>query len=249
MSPIPFLYAASFTAVSRLRVNPALAPPGLGARGPRPTHMLRRGPGSSWNGVIELTASAGLIHSVGHGARPLDEMFDILDEAGVRQVVDIRTAPRSRRYPHFDRTALHTSLQERGIAYAHLRGLGGWRRARPDSPHVALRVPGFRGYADHLSSAEFARDYETLQALAREAPTAYMCAETYWWRCHRKILSDRLVVDGWEVVHLIRTGERQPHGLSRLACLSEGQLLYNVASDDYDVASDDGRGTSAGTPS
>lgn len=183
------------------------------------------------------------IYSLGHGARPLEELLVLLDEAGVRHVVDIRTAPLSRRHPHFDGTALHASLRERGIAYAHLRGLGGWRHARPDSPHVALRVPGFRGYADHLSSAEFRRDYEILLEMARRAPTAYMCAETHWWRCHRKILSDRLVVDGWEVMHLIRTGERQPHGLSRLARLSEGQLLYDVASDDYDVASDDGRGT------
>lgn len=199
--------------------------------------------------MIELTARAGLIFSVGHGARPLEEFLRLLEEAGMRQLADIRTAPRSTRHPHFDREALATALAAGGIGYRHLRGLGGWRRARPDSPHVALRVPGFRGYADHLSSAEFRRDYETLLEMARRAPTAYMCAETHWWRCHRKILSDRLVVDGWEVVHLIRTGERQPHGLSRLARLSEGQLLYDVASDDYDVASDDARGTSAGTRS
>lgn len=170
-----------------------------------------------------------VIYSVGHGARSLEEFLTVLEEAGVRHVVDIRTAPRSRRHPHFDGPALHASLQERGIAYAHLRGLGGWRRARPDSPHLALRVPGFRGYADHLSSAEFRRDYETLLEGARRTPMAYMCAETQWWRCHRKILSDWLVVDGWDVVHLIRPGEHREHVLSRLARVSEGELVYDVA--------------------
>lgn len=190
-----------------------------------------------------------VIYSLGHGTRSAEALRSLLEEVSVRHLVDVRTAPRSRRFPYFDREALAAFLHERGVEYTHLKGLGGWRRARADSPHVALRVPGFRGYADHLSSAEFARDYARLREMGAQRTTAFMCAETHWWRCHRKILSDRLVVDGWEVVHLIRTGERQPHGLSRLASLSEGQLLYNVASDDYDVASDDGRGTSSGTPS
>lgn len=118
-----------------------------------------------------------VIYSVGHGTRPLEEFLRLLEKAGMRQLADIRTAPRSTRHPHFDREA---ALAAGGIGYRHLRGLGGWRRARSDSPHVALRVPGFRGYADHLSSAEFARDYARLREMGAQRTTAFMCAETYW---------------------------------------------------------------------
>ncbi len=169
-----------------------------------------------------------LIYSIGHGTRPIEEFVGVLREAEVRHVVDVRTAPRSRRHPHFDARELPSLLAGRGIAYTHLKGLGGWRRAAPDSPHVALRVPGFRGYADQFSSEAFARDYERLTAIAREARTAFMCAETQWWRCHRRILSDRLLTDGWSVVHLVRAGERSDHGLSPMARVVDGRLLYDV---------------------
>jgi uncharacterized protein (DUF488 family) len=171
------------------------------------------------------------IHSIGHGARPLEEFLATLADAEVRTLADIRTAPRSRRHPHFDGEALAEALREAGIEYVHLRGLGGWRRSRPDSPNLALRSPGFRGYADHLASEEFARDYARLVALAADTPTAYMCAEKLWWRCHRQILSDRLVVDGWEVVHLVSPEVSKRHELSGLARVVGGVPRYDRASE------------------
>ena len=121
-----------------------------------------------------------------------------------------------------------TALGEIGIAYVHLPELGGRREPRADSPHRALRVAAFRGYADHMSSAEFARGYERLTGLARESRTAFMCAETLWWRCHRRLIADRLTVDGWTVTHLFAPGKSEPHVLWDAARKAEGHLVYDA---------------------
>src|SRR5712691_5023280 len=147
------------------------------------------------------------IYSVGHGTRPIEEFVDILRGAGVKVLVDIRSAPGSRRHPQFGQAALGASLADAGMEYVHLRGLGGRRDAAPDSPHIALRVDAFRGYADHMVSADFATDYSRLGAIARERATAFMCAERLWWRCHRRMLSDCLANDRWDVVHLLAIGK------------------------------------------
>jgi uncharacterized protein (DUF488 family) len=167
------------------------------------------------------------MYSVGHGMRPIEEFLDVLRAVGVKALADIRSAPGSRRHPQFGHAALAASLADAGIAYVHLGGLGGRRDAAPDSPHVALKVDAFRGYADHMASAEFTADYARLDALARAEPTAFMCAETLWWRCHRRLLSDRLTVDGWGVVHLLAPGKSEPHRLWDVARLVDGRLVYD----------------------
>ena len=167
------------------------------------------------------------IWSVGHGARPQGEFLAVLEEAGIRTLADIRTFPGSRRHPHFGQAALRDALAEHGIAYEHLRGLGGRRDARPDSPHTALRVEAFRGYADHMGTDEFASDLARLEESARRAPTAYMCAETLWWRCHRRMLSDLLTVRGWEVTHLLAPGKSEPHRVWDVARIVHGALVYD----------------------
>ncbi len=151
----------------------------------------------------------------------------MLGEAGVGALVDVRSAPGSRRHPQFGQAALVASLAEAGIAYIHLRGLGGRREAATDSPHVALKVDAFRGYADHMTSAEFATDYARLDALARENATAFMCAETLWWGCHRRLLADRLTADGWTVVHLLAPGKSEPHRMWDIARVADGRLVYD----------------------
>jgi uncharacterized protein (DUF488 family) len=142
-------------------------------------------------------------------------------------LVDVRSIPGSRRHPQFGQAALRASLTEAGIAYMHLAGLGGSRDPRADSPHVALRVDAFRGYADHMSSDEFGRDFRQLVAVASATTTAYMCAETLWWRCHRRMLSDALTVAGWEVTHLLDVGKSEPHRLWDVARIVEGGLVYD----------------------
>jgi uncharacterized protein (DUF488 family) len=167
------------------------------------------------------------IWTVGHGARPQGEFISVLAEAEIRTLADVRTFPGSRRHPHFGQSALRDALTERAIEYVHLRGLGGRRDARADSPHTALRVDAFRGYADHMGSDEFASDLARLEELARATPTAYMCAETLWWRCHRRMLSDLLTVRGWDVTHLLAPGKSEPHRLWDVARVVDGTLVYD----------------------
>jgi uncharacterized protein (DUF488 family) len=167
------------------------------------------------------------VWSIGHGTRPIERLISVLSDAGIMALADVRSAPGSRRHPQFGQAALASSLEEARIEYVHLRGLGGRRDAAPDSPHVALRVDAFRGYADHMASAEFAADYARLDALARQKPTAFMCAETLWWRCHRRMLSDRLSVDAWDVVHLLAPSKSEPHRVWDVARVVDGQLVYD----------------------
>ena len=167
------------------------------------------------------------VWSIGHGTRPIEELLAVLGDARIKALVDVRSAPGSRRHPQFGQSALMSSLARAGIEYLHLRGLGGRRDAAPDSPNVALRVDAFRGYADHMTSAEFAADYARLVALARERRTAFMCAETLWWRCHRRMLSDRLTADGWDVVHLLGPGKSEPHRMWDVARVVDGRLVYD----------------------
>lgn len=157
----------------------------------------------------------------------MDELVAVLNETGIKVLADVRSVPGSRRHPQFGRSALTASLAAAGIEYVHLRGLGGRRDALPDSPHVALKVDVFRGYADHMSSEEFAADYARLEAMARQKATAFMCAEALWSTCHRRMLSDRLTVDGWSVVHLLGPRMSEPHQLWDVARVEGGRLVYD----------------------
>jgi uncharacterized protein (DUF488 family) len=168
------------------------------------------------------------IWSVGHGARPLEDFLETLRASDIKTLADIRSQPGSRRHPHFGAKPLAAALGEIGIAYLHLPELGGRRKPRADSPHRALRVAAFRGYADHMSSEQFARGYERLTSLARESRTAFMCAETLWWRCHRRLVADRLTVDGWTVTHLFAPGKSEPHVLWDTARIDNGNLVYDA---------------------
>jgi uncharacterized protein (DUF488 family) len=167
------------------------------------------------------------IFTVGHGTRTFDDFLAILREAGIATVADVRTHPGSRRHPQFGQATLSDALAGAAVGYVHLPGLGGRRKPGADSRHTALRVEAFRGYADHMASDEFAADLERLETAARDGPTAYLCAETLWWRCHRRMLSDLLAVRGWEVIHLLGSGKREPHRPWDVARLEDGGLVYD----------------------
>lgn len=144
-------------------------------------------------------------------------------------VVDIRTAPGSRRHPHFARDRLAAWLPEAGIDYRWEPHLGGWRRARPDSVHTALRHPSFRGYADYMESAEFATALDRVLADAVRRPTVVMCSETLWWRCHRRLVADAAVLTrGAEVAHLGHDRRLSPHRITEGARLADGLVRYDV---------------------
>lgn len=168
------------------------------------------------------------IWSIGHGARTLDDFLAILADADIRAVADIRTFPASRRHPHFAREPLTAQLAKTSISYEHVPELGGRRRETNPSPHTAIKVAGFRAYADHMATPDFAAGDARLRAMAEETRTAYMCAETLWWQCHRRLLSDRLTADGWEVIHLLGSGKAEEHCLWDVARLVDGRLLYDV---------------------
>jgi uncharacterized protein (DUF488 family) len=164
--------------------------------------------------------------TIGHGTRPIGDFLDVLREAGIDAVADVRASPGSRRHPQFNQQSLAETLEASNISYLHLPGLGGRREPRADSAHRALRVAAFRGYADHMASEEFIAEYERLTTLARRSSTAFMCAETLWWRCHRRLIADRLTVDGWAVTHLVSPGKSEPHALWDVARIQDGHLLY-----------------------
>jgi uncharacterized protein (DUF488 family) len=168
------------------------------------------------------------IYTVGHGTRSIQELLTILAPVRVRRLVDARTAPGSRRHPQFGQEALAASLGGRGIEYDWRRELGGFRKPRPDSRNVALENPSFRGYADHMESAEFRAALAWLIETSGDAPTAIMCAESLWWRCHRRMISDALTVAGCEVIHLLDERRREPHRLHPALRVEGSRLIYDV---------------------
>jgi uncharacterized protein (DUF488 family) len=176
-----------------------------------------------------MSGGATALFSVGHGARAADAFVGLLREAGVGLVVDVRVAPGSRRHPHFSRAPLGRLLTEAGIAY-EWRGteLGGFRTPKPDSPHTALPVDAFRGYADHMETETFGEALAWLLRAAAERPTAMMCAESDWRRCHRRLIADAAVVAGTSVVHLVDGGAEQ-HAIDPDARVDGGRLVYDGA--------------------
>jgi uncharacterized protein (DUF488 family) len=169
------------------------------------------------------------ILTVGHGARSIETFLELLREAGIERVVDVRTAPGSRRHPQFGRDALAEALAQEGIAYEWRgRDLGGFRKPAPDSPHTALRNDSFRGYADHMAGDAFREGLAWLVRTSRERRTAVMCAESVWWRCHRRMIADALTVAGVPVTHLM-DGEPRKHELHPNARVDQaGRLVYDV---------------------
>jgi uncharacterized protein (DUF488 family) len=175
--------------------------------------------------AADESGTAGTIYTVGHSTRPVEELIGLLKSAGVRQLVDVRTVPRSRRNPQFEGTALARSLEDQGIEYRHERALGGFRRPLPDSANRGWEHPAFRGYADYMQSPEFKDALERLMALAGDVPTSIVCAEAQWWRCHRRLVSDALLIRGWQVLHLGLRAEPVPHELTPFAVVGPGDSL------------------------
>ena len=158
------------------------------------------------------------LFTIGHSSHPVDAFAALLRGAGVTQVADVRRWPRSRRHPHFDDDALAVELASHGIAYQHVVELGGHRERVPGSPNDGWDVEAFNGYADHLASDEFARGVTRLMALAAVRPTAVMCAEGDWQRCHRRLLSDVLELRGAAGVrHIGVDGTVAPHAITAFA--------------------------------
>jgi uncharacterized protein (DUF488 family) len=149
------------------------------------------------------------VFTVGHGTRPIEELLEVLGEAGVRTLVDVRRFPSSRRHPQFNQPALTAAVDGAGIAYRHEVELGGRRSGEPGEERFGcIRVAAFRSYAARMATPEW---QQALAAALAEPDPCFICAETLWWRCHRRLIAELLQARGHEVVHLLKPGHSEPH--------------------------------------
>jgi uncharacterized protein (DUF488 family) len=173
------------------------------------------------------------LHTIGHSTRSFEAFLALLREHDIACLIDIRRFPTSKRHPHFNGDTLAAKLRVQGLEYLHEPDLGGFRKALQNSPNTAWEVAGFRGYADYMNAGEFRRALERVIEGAKQAPTCLMCAEARPLRCHRRLVSDALVAQGFEVLHILDPGmieSRQLHPNAQL--LANGRLVYPAAPPD-----------------
>jgi uncharacterized protein (DUF488 family) len=164
--------------------------------------------------------------TIGHSTRILESFIQLLQTYEVREVVDIRTVPRSRHNPQFNQETLPDALKAAEIAYLHMPGLGGLRRPRPDSTNTGWRNASFRGFADYMETSEFENQLDELIKHSQRTRIALMCAEALPWRCHRSLIADALEVRGVKVAHILSPADLQPHRMTPFAQVQGTRLLY-----------------------
>jgi uncharacterized protein (DUF488 family) len=170
-----------------------------------------------------------MLFTYGHGTESAERSAAILTDAGITSLVDIRTAPGSRRHPQFARATLEEWLPAAGIAYRWEKRLGGFRKPGPDNPDTAWREDMFRGYAEHMRTPDFLDAIDAVLAEAQTRPVTVMCSESLWWRCHRRLLADFVAAArGVEVRHLMHDGRTEAHRPSPgLRLRDDGLLVYD----------------------
>ena len=168
------------------------------------------------------------VFTIGHSTHPIERFLALLGTHRIAVVADVRSFPSSRKWPQFDQDALAASLARAEIEYRWVKRLGGRRHGnRAGSPHVAWKHPAFRSYADYADSPDFTAGLDDLMELAARARVAYMCSEGLWWRCHRRIISDHLVVRGWRVEHIMPDGKLNAHVLAPFARVVGVRVVYD----------------------
>jgi uncharacterized protein (DUF488 family) len=174
-----------------------------------------------------LASDSGLVVlTIGHSTRTLEEFIGMLGAYGVSLVIDVRTVPRSRHNPQFNKETFPATLKHYGVKYTHLPGIGGLRHPKPNSVNLAWKNLSFRGYADYMQTQEFIDALLTVMALARENRLALMCAEALPWRCHRSLISDALVVRHVQVLHIISKDSTIKHELTAFAHVEGTKITY-----------------------
>jgi uncharacterized protein (DUF488 family) len=166
------------------------------------------------------------VFTVGHSTRTLEEFMELLKTYNVTLVVDVRTVPRSRHNPQFNKEPLPNSLKTQSVKYVHMPEIGGLRHPKRDSINLAWKNSGFRGYADYMQTQEFTDNLLRIVALARENCLALMCAEALPWRCHRNLISDALVARHIKVLHIISKTSTITHELSEMAHVEGTKITY-----------------------
>ena len=166
------------------------------------------------------------LFTIGHSTRSEDEFTAILLAHEIKTLVDVRSFPGSRRYPHFNKSQLIESLPEHQITYHHFPTLGGRRRPLPNSKNTAWNNPSFRAYADHMESEEFREGITRLLEIAGLQRTVIMCSEAVWWRCHRSLIADFLKASGTNVIHILNSERSEMHPYTTAARIIDGELSY-----------------------
>jgi len=167
------------------------------------------------------------IWTIGHSIRAIDEFVLLLKANEIKVLADVRAWPGWKRYPQFTKDALAESLSAHGIRYEHFPELGGKRKSKPDSRNTAWRNASFRGYADYMQTEQFQKGIERLLDVAAQGgPTAVMCAEAVWWRCHRSLIADYLKARGVAVLNILGANKVEPHPYTPAARIVNGELSY-----------------------
>ena len=166
------------------------------------------------------------VFTIGHSTRPLEEFIGILKAHGVQRVVDVRSVPRSRHNPQFNRELLARHLRAARIGYVHLKKLGGLRHAKADSKNLGWHNASFRGFADYMQTANFQAGLARLEKLAATKPSAIMCAEAVPWRCHRSLIADALLLRQFPVEDIMTAARAQAHELTPFARVRGLQITY-----------------------
>ena len=192
--------------------------------------MPRKAPDPGAGRVVDSSADAApavRVYTIGHSTRDWADFVGLLKRHGIERLVDVRTMPGSRRYPHFDREAMIPALAAADVTYEHAPALGGRRKARPGAAKTGWRNASFAGYADHMNTPDFRSAIDRLIDRAALQPTTIMCSEAVHWRCHRALIADALVARGVEVQHIMDAALR-PHSLTPFARIAEGEIRYDA---------------------
>lgn len=166
--------------------------------------------------------------TIGHSTRTIDEFVELLQAHGIRQLVDVRTIPRSRHNPQFNERVIAASLQPAGVDYVRLADLGGLRHSTPDSKNLGWHNRSFRGFADYMGTPEFAKGLNALEKIARKKQTAIMCAEAVPWRCHRSLIADALTKQQWDVFDIMSSKTAAKHRVTPFLKIRRGILTYPI---------------------
>jgi len=168
-----------------------------------------------------------IVYTIGHSTHSIDEFIKMLQSFKIKHLVDIRSFPGSKKFPHFNKENLEASLKENGINYTHIKELGGRRKMQKNSINTRWRNESFRAYADYMETENFKKGIAELEAIASKQATAYMCSEAVWWRCHRSMVSDYLKAKGWKVLHIMDVNKVEEHPYTSPARVIGDQVFYS----------------------
>lgn len=166
------------------------------------------------------------IYTIGHSTRSIEDFMDLLKAFDIETVIDVRTIPRSRHCPQFNKEELKKSLKKAKIGYRHVKEFGGLRHALKDSMNTGWINASFRGYADYMQTPGFKKGLEKLEKIAQNKRCALMCAEAVYWRCHRSLIADALILKKWKVFHILGKKTSKPHRRTPFLRVRKGMLVY-----------------------